>query len=41
MFLLDHYLNFCQAHVLYMTAKLEEVKRLEHHGMGPAALMRW
>jgi len=36
MFLLDHYLNFCQAHVLYMTAKLEEVKRLEHHGMGPA-----
>ena len=36
MFLLDHYLNFCQAHVLYMTAKLGEVKRLEHHGMGPA-----
>jgi DNA-binding PadR family transcriptional regulator len=36
LFLLDHYLNFCQAHILYMTAKLEEVKHVEHHGMSCA-----
>jgi DNA-binding PadR family transcriptional regulator len=35
LFLLDHYLNFCQAHILYLTAKLEEVKHLEHHRMSP------
>jgi DNA-binding PadR family transcriptional regulator len=36
LFLLDHYLNFCQAHILYMTAKLEEVKHLENHHMSPS-----
>ena len=35
LFLLDHYLNFCQAHVLYLKAKLEEVKHLENHRMSP------
>lgn len=36
LFLLDHYLNFCQAHILYMTAKLEEMKHLENHRMNHA-----
>lgn len=36
LFLFDHYLNFCQAHILYMIAKLEEVKHLQNHHMSPA-----
>ena len=34
--LLEHYINFCQAHVLYMIAKVEEVLRLQTHGMSPS-----
>ena len=34
--LYEHYINFCQAHVLYMIAKVEEVLRLQVHGMSPS-----
>jgi DNA-binding PadR family transcriptional regulator len=34
--LLEHYINFCQAHVLYMIAKVEEVLRLQTHGISPS-----
>jgi len=34
--LFEHYINFCQAHVLYMIAKVEEVLRLQVHGMSPS-----
>ncbi len=27
LFLLDHYINFCQSHVLYLTARAEEIER--------------
>ncbi len=32
--LFDHYINFCQAHVLYLTAKIEEIRRHQQDGMG-------
>ena len=34
--LFEHYINFCQAHVLYLIAKVEEVLHLETHGMSPS-----
>ena len=34
--LLEHYINFCQAHVLYLVAKAEEVLRQQTHDMSPS-----
>lgn len=31
-FLLDHYLNFCQAHILYLTARADEIERMTAQG---------
>jgi len=31
-FLLDHYLNFCQAHILYLTARADEIERFSAQG---------
>src|SRR5205085_10012698 len=33
--LLEHYINFCQAHLLYLIAKVEEVLRPQTQGMSP------
>lgn len=32
LFLLDHYLNYCQAHVLYLTARADELERMAGQG---------
>ncbi len=32
LFLLDHYLNFCQAHILYLTARADELERMSVQG---------
>src|SRR5260370_34940292 len=34
--LFEHYINFCQAHVLYLMAKAEEVLRPQTHDMSPS-----
>ena len=34
--LLEHYINFCQAHILYLIAKVEEVLHLETNSMSPS-----
>ena len=34
--LLEHYSNFCQAHVLYLVAKAEEALRPQMHDMSPS-----
>lgn len=31
-FLLDHYLNFCQAHIFYFTARAGEIERMAEQG---------
>lgn len=34
MYLLDHYINYCQAHVLHLTSEAEELATSSHKGLG-------
>jgi len=34
--LFAHYINFCQAHIFFLTAKIEEIQRHQRHDVSPS-----